>query len=167
VKIESGSRTDKASSHKKFAENLTADLLKCSNAARRLGYSHRTHLERLEPRPGLAFVRIRFLLPSRLWLAENVIDESAMLLVNSSRCCHHLVAFIMLAVDCPRKFAGNACMARLYNPLKSWSTSSSTIQLMTFFRSARVETCCKRRGFAAFGELLFGGSWWALGMSII
>jgi hypothetical protein len=53
VKIESGpKKTDKASSHKSFAENLTADLLKCSNAARRLGYSHRTHSERLEPRPG-------------------------------------------------------------------------------------------------------------------
>jgi hypothetical protein len=52
VKIESGpKRTNKANSHKSFAENLTADLLKCSNAARRLGYSHRTHLERLEPRP--------------------------------------------------------------------------------------------------------------------
>jgi hypothetical protein len=100
VKIEYGpKRTDKASSHKSFAENLTADLLKCSNAARRLGYSHKTHSERLELRPGLAFGRIRFFLPSQLWLAENVIDRSAMLLVNYSRCCHHLVAFIMLAVD--------------------------------------------------------------------
>jgi hypothetical protein len=100
VKIESGpKRTDKASSHKSFAENLTADLLKCSNVARRLGYSHRTQSERLEPRPSLVFVRICFLLPSRLWLAENVIDRSTMLLVNSSHCCHHLVAFIMLAVD--------------------------------------------------------------------
>jgi hypothetical protein len=61
VKIESGpKRTNKASSHKSFAENLIADLLKCSNTARRLGYCHRTHSERLEPRPGLAFVRIRF-----------------------------------------------------------------------------------------------------------
>jgi hypothetical protein len=35
VKIESGpKRTDKASSHKSVAENLTADLLKCSNATR-------------------------------------------------------------------------------------------------------------------------------------
>jgi hypothetical protein len=99
VKIESGpKRTNKANSHKSFAENLTADLLKCSNAARRLGYSHRTHLERLGPRPGVAFVRIRFLLPRRLRLAENVIDQSALLLLNSSHCCHHLVAFIMLAV---------------------------------------------------------------------
>jgi hypothetical protein len=49
VKIESGpKRIDKASSYKSFAENLTADLLKCSNAARRLGYSHRTHSERSE-----------------------------------------------------------------------------------------------------------------------
>jgi hypothetical protein len=75
VKIESGpKRTDKASSHKFFAENLIADLLKCSNAARRLGYSHRTHSEHLGPRPSVAFVRIRFLLPRRLRLAENVID---------------------------------------------------------------------------------------------
>jgi hypothetical protein len=65
MKIESGpKRTDKASSHRSFAENLARDLLKCSNATRRLGYSHRTHSERLEPRLGLAFVRIRFLLPS-------------------------------------------------------------------------------------------------------
>jgi hypothetical protein len=75
VKIEFGpKRTNKANSHKSFAKNLTADLLKCSNAARRLGYSHKTHLERLEPRPGLAFVRICFLLLSQLWLAENMID---------------------------------------------------------------------------------------------
>jgi hypothetical protein len=99
VKIESGpKRIDKANSHKSFAENLTPHLLKCSNATRRLGYSHRTHSERLQPRPSLAFVRIHFLLPSRLWLAKNVIDRSAMLSMNSSRCCHHLVAFILFAV---------------------------------------------------------------------
>jgi hypothetical protein len=53
----------------------------------------------LEPPPSLAFVRIRFFLSNRFWLAENVIDRSAMLLVNSSRCCHYLVAFITFAVD--------------------------------------------------------------------
>jgi hypothetical protein len=100
VKIESGpKRTNKANSYRSFAENLTPDLLKYSNVARRLGYSHRTQLERLEPRLSLAFVRIRFFLLSRLWLAENVINRSAMLLVNSSRCCHHLVAFITFAVS--------------------------------------------------------------------
>jgi hypothetical protein len=47
VKIEYGPKiTDNASSHKSFAENLTADLLKYSNVAKRLGYSHRTHSER-------------------------------------------------------------------------------------------------------------------------
>ena len=58
-------------------------------------------------------------------------------------------------------------MAHVYSPLKLWSSSSSTIQLMTFLRLARVETYYKRQGFAAFAGLLSGGSWWPSGTSIV
>jgi hypothetical protein len=58
-------------------------------------------------------------------------------------------------------------MARVYSPLKPWSSSSSTIQLMTFLQSASVKTCCKRRGLASCGGLLSGGSWWPSGTSIV
>jgi hypothetical protein len=58
-------------------------------------------------------------------------------------------------------------MARVYSPLKPWSSSSTTIQLMTLFRSASVETCCKRQGLASYGGLISGGSWWPSGTSIV
>jgi hypothetical protein len=58
-------------------------------------------------------------------------------------------------------------MARIYSPLKPWSSSSTTIQLMTFIRLASVETCCKRWEFASYGGLFSGGSWWPSGTSMV